>query len=766
MRNFLCLVLGFGFIATFPAFAQQAQLRLHLQDEAFRPVKATVEVQAEGKPAAYRTNAQGHVRIRYAASADSLRVTVRALGYRDTVLVLRPPYPRTKYIKLQNADLFTETVVVSAGRGREQAAQSPIRVETLENDLFRATQSLSLAEGLSYSPALRVENNCQNCGFTQVRMNGLPGPYTQVLIDNRPVFSALNGVYGLEQLPPEMIERVEVVRGGGSSLYGNNAIAGTINLITRQPDQNAWGVGGSYRWIGNSATPDRNFSAYGSLSTPQKDAGVALYGFRRDRAAYDHNNDQISDLVKLENLSGGLSGFWAPRKRLRINYRAMAISEYRRGGTEINNTAPHQTALAEELTHRTVNGGLDVEWFSPGFRHKIAAYTAATATDRQSYYGAGFDPDAYGQTDDQQWVGGLQYAWQPAAPFRLLLGSEWIENRVRDEMPGYQRLIDQTARNWGTYLQARWEPLQRLQLLAGARLDQHNLLREPAFNPRVALRYGLHENLWLRGSYATGFRAPQAFDEDLHIGLVGGEAQLIRLSEALAPEFSNSATAELGWAPPLGGGVLNLSGTGFFTRLQDAFVLQETAPEPDGTQVLLKTNGDGGRVYGGTLQANWQHPAGHQFLLNFTLQEARYDAPVFWSNATDPERAEALATDQFLRAPDAYGSWLLRWAWSKRFSTTASGIVTGPMQVPHFAGAIARDRLVTSPWMPEVNLRLAYTLPLAQKLELEIFAGVNNLTNSFQDDLDTGLNRDVGYLYGPLLPRNYFAGLRLRSQQP
>jgi outer membrane receptor for ferrienterochelin and colicins len=90
---------------------------------------------------------------------------------------------------------------------------------------------VTLSEGLSFSPGLRIENDCQNCGFSQVRMNGMEGPYSQILINSHPIFSGLAGVYGLELIPTNMIERIEVVRGGGSALYGSNAIAGTINII-------------------------------------------------------------------------------------------------------------------------------------------------------------------------------------------------------------------------------------------------------------------------------------------------------------------------------------------------------------------------------------------------------------------------------------------------------------------------------------------------------------------------------------------------------
>ena len=92
----------------------------------------------------------------------------------------------------------------------------------INNKIFDLVSACSLADGLSFQPGVRVENDCQNCGFTQVRINGLDGHYSQILMNSRPVFSALTGVYGLEQIPANMIERVEVMRGGGSALFGSS----------------------------------------------------------------------------------------------------------------------------------------------------------------------------------------------------------------------------------------------------------------------------------------------------------------------------------------------------------------------------------------------------------------------------------------------------------------------------------------------------------------------------------------------------------------
>ena len=138
---------------------------------------------------------------------------------------------------MSDESIMTDEVVVSANRNETSRKVAPVVVNVMNARLFESVNSTDLAKSLNYQSGLRVENNCQNCGFPQVRINGLEGPYSQILINSRPVVSALSGVYGLEQIPVNMIERVEVVRGGGSALFGANAVGGTINIITKRPHQ-------------------------------------------------------------------------------------------------------------------------------------------------------------------------------------------------------------------------------------------------------------------------------------------------------------------------------------------------------------------------------------------------------------------------------------------------------------------------------------------------------------------------------------------------
>ena len=130
--------------------------------------------------------------------------------------------------------LHVDEITISANREQTLRREAPALIDIATPSTMAATNAVCLAQTLDFVSGLRVEDNCQNCGFTQVRINGLDGHYSQILIDSKLIFSSLNGVYGLEQIPAEMIGRIEVMRGGGSALFGASAVAGVINIITKE----------------------------------------------------------------------------------------------------------------------------------------------------------------------------------------------------------------------------------------------------------------------------------------------------------------------------------------------------------------------------------------------------------------------------------------------------------------------------------------------------------------------------------------------------
>ena len=705
------------------------------------------------------TGDDGHFRLKN-VPAGKYTLKVQLMGYatQTKTVTVSNEYTVDLHFVMEKEDIMMDEVVVSANRNETNRKLAPVVVNVMNSKLFETVNSTDLARSLSYQSGLRVENNCQNCGFPQVRINGLEGPYSQLLINSRPVMSALSGVYGLEQIPVSMIERVEVVRGGGSALFGANAVGGTINIITKDPINNSFQVNSTMSNLGGK-TWEQYFGANASLVSKDRTYGVAFYQAYRNRNPYDADGDGFSELGKLNMNTFGLRGYYRPTQFSRLSVEYHTTNEFRRGGNKFD-LQPHETDITEQTRHVINSGGLTYDIFLNEYKHKLSVYGSVQHTDRNSYYGAGMDANAYGTTDDLTAVGGAMYSGNfdriLFSPATLTGGFEYQFNGLHDVMTGYGRDLKQYVRIAGAYLQNEWK-MRYLTLLAGFRLDKHNLVDNVIFSPRVNLLWKPTDRLQGRLTWSTGFRAPQAYDEDLHVAAVGGEAMMIKLADGLKPERSNSFSGSVDWAFNLGHFSSNLLIEGFYTMLNDVFYLEETGyDQTTGAKIQERRNGHGARVYGANIDYKIAHGKEAQLQLGFTVQQSRYTEALAWSS--DPDVAP---TKRMTRTPDCYGYFTFTSAPLKNFDFSVSGVYTGSMLVPHFAGYIEKDRMEKTPDFMELNLKLNYTFVLNDHLKLQLNGGVNNIFNAFQKDLDKGADRDSKYFYGPTQPRTLFIGVKI-----
>ena len=443
-------------------------------------------------------------------------IEVAAIGYKTQrrELTVKKGKSYEMNFMLEEDLIQIEGVIVSATRSETTRRMSPTLVNVVGMDVYDKTNSTTVAQGLSFQPGVRVENNCQNCGFQQVRINGLDGQYTQILIDSRPVFSALAGVYGIEQLPANMVDRVEVMRGGGSALFGSSAIAGTINIITKEPVRNSASISHTTTSIGGSSAFHNTTDINASIVSEDNKLGLAIFGQNTSKDAWDANGDGFTELSKISGQTAGFRGYVKTGLYSKITAEYHHLEEFRRGGDNIN-LPPHEAMIAEQTKHGINTGGLKFDWFSKDQKHRLNAFASVQHINRESYYGAGMDPNAYGKTLDLTWVGGAQYVYKFKdcifMPADLTAGLEYNEDYLRDNMWGYGRQTDQTVRIASAYAQNEWKN-EKWGILVGGRLDKHNLMDGLIFSPRANIRYNPTENINFRASYSYGFRAPQAFE--------------------------------------------------------------------------------------------------------------------------------------------------------------------------------------------------------------------------------------------------------------
>ena len=758
----MMLFLGiFLFSSNHTLYAQkesEANIFGHVLDAANHEHLPFVNVYIKGTTLGTATNDNGHYILEH-LPVGTHTVVVSFMGYKtiEQEVTLKANNSIEMNFTLEENTRLMNDVVVSANRYEVNRKEAATIVNVLTPKVFTTTNSVNLAEGLNYQPGLRVENTCQNCGVNAVRINGLEGKYSQILIDSRPVFSSLAGVYGLEQIPVSMIDRVEVIRGGGSAIFGSSAIGGVVNIITREPIRNSLDISNTTQLIGGKSW-DNVTSMNAALVSSNRKVGATIFGMSRDRQGYDHDGDGYTELGLLKGSSLGMRAYYRFSNQAKLTAEYHAMHEFRRGGDSIH-MMPHQTTVAEQAEHYIHGGGLTYDYIAKNLKTRFSIYTSLQKVDRNTYYGTQYDINAYGTSNDFSWVTGGQFNQSfdrlIFMPSEFVAGVEYSVNNLEDIQLAYDRTLLQNINIASVFAQNEWKN-SKMGFLIGARVDKHNLIDNIVVSPRANFRYVFMDNLTARLSYSSGYRAPQAFDEDLHIMAVGGEVAIIELSPDLKPEYSNSFSGSLNWSSNIRGGEFNILAEGFYTTLNDVFILKENGTDAQGNILMERTNGSGAYVAGVNLEATYTPIRDLNMQIGYTFQKSRYKEPEVWSENPNIEPQKRM-----FRTPDHYGFMTVDYTMFDALNIALSGTYTGSMLVQHFAGYIAEDVEMTTPNFFDMGIKIAYDYKLSNNNVIQFNGGVKNIFNSYQDDFDQGADRDAGYIYGPALPRTFFLGLKL-----
>jgi len=616
--------------------------------------------------------------------------------------------------ELDETVMEVDEIVITGTGTPELYSNATVKTSVVQRDLIERQKANNLAEAIDLQLGVRVESNCQNCNYTQVRLLGLEGHYSQILIDSDPIVSKMAAVYGLEQFPREMIDRVEIVKGGGSALYGSQAVAGVVNLMSR---------------VSKSGT-----------------SGGYLFGTMRNRSPFDFNKDGFSEIGKLKNQAVGLNWRLTPDKGGELALNFHYIHEERRGGDRFD-LPPHQANVAEWIESWRYGGA--VNWSkrtSPLFNYK--AFLSFAYANRNTYYGAHQDPNAYGKTNNPLLIGGLHTHYF----FRgnlITAGIQAQEEFLRDEALGYGRSINDQYRDIGLILQdnIKFGSRNQSELIAGVRIDKHSKLDPIVTSPRIALKWNIKESLIFRGGLSTGFEAPQVFDEDLHITQVGGEGHIIRNSLDLKAEKSKTLYGGLEYREIVGVNALSLTVNGFYTRLQNKFILDKQDDPLTEEVEFYRLNGAGALVQGVETEVGLRMKKA-EIVAGITVQESKWEQP-------DPD----FGSLNIFRTPNIYGSARLSYDLTNKVNLLGVAKYTGRMYAPHYAGYIEKDRLEHTPAFFTLDIVISYRAPLVDHLFATLTAGIYNITNDYQRDFDIGANRDSGYVYGPLVSRRTLVGI-------
>jgi outer membrane receptor for ferrienterochelin and colicins len=588
-----------------------------------------------------------------------------------------------------------DEVVVTGTMKEVSKLDSPVPVDIITAKFIYKNPVSSIFEGLSYVNGVRPQLNCNVCSTGDIHINGLEGPYTMVLIDGMPMVSGLSTVYGLSGIPNSLIDRVEIVKGPASTLYGSEAVGGLINIITKNPSKAPVFSADlfSTSWL------DYNVDLGVKLAPGPKVNSLIGINYFNYQNPLDNNNDGFTDLTLQKRISVFNKWSFSLPDKKQATLAARYYYEDRWGG-QINWNKSYRggdDVYGESIYTKRfeVLGGYQLP-----VHEKLTLQYSFSAHNQNSVYG---DVPFLAS----QRIAFAQLLWdKEIGKHNLLFGTPFRYTFYNDNTPA-TRYTDGQDHADKTYLpgifvqdEIKFGPHV---LLLGARYD-YNSRHGSIFTPRMAYKVKLNQTDVVRLNVGRGFRIVNLFTED-HAALTGSRQVIIK--EALNPEQSWNANINVVKKIVTGNSFIGFDASVFYTHFTNR-ILPDYDTNPN---EIIYDNLDGYAVSKGVslnLDFNFPFPlkiiAGGTFMDNFQKENGIRFRPVL--------------TEKFT------GIWSVSYEIQKTgLSFDYTGNIYGKMRLPLLSEEDPRD--ATSPVWSLQNIQITKKF----RNGLEIYGGVKNLLN-------------------------------------
>lgn len=656
-------------------------------------------------------------------------------------------------IRLKKAEGLLGDVVVTGTMKEMSKMDSPISVEVYSPALFRKNPSPTLFESLNMVTGVQPQLNCNVCNTGDIHINGLEGPYTMILIDGMPIVSSLSTVYGLSGIPQSLVKRIEIVKGPASTLYGSEALAGLINVITKDPVSAAR----IQADISGTSLGEFNTDLSAKFRVGKKTTALLGVNYFNYQIKSDINHDNFTDIALQNRVSVFNSWDFRRKSGKKATLAVRYVYENRWGGEMQWTKQWRGTDSIYGESIYTNRAELIGTYVLPLKKERMRVDYSYNYHHQDSYYGT-VKYLAKQHTAFAQWV------WdKDLGRLNLLAGVPFRFVYYDDNTPATATADTLHPKNKpaltllpGVFLQGEVKIRKKATVLAGARYD-YNTIHGHIFTPRLALKYSPNQNHTLRLTGGSGYRVVNLFTED-HAALTG--ARQVVIASELKPEKSwNGNFNYTGFFTHKHGYVsvdANLFYTYFTNRIVGDFL---TDP-----QKIIYDNLDGHAISTG-INGNFDFSFknGLKAIVGFTLMDV-------YSMEREPD-GPARKTPQ-LFAPHFSSNFAVSYTFQKiGLSVDLTGKVTSPMHLPVVPDDFRPER---SPWFCIMNLQLTKKLPR----RFELYGGAKNLLNFIPRDPilrpfdpfnkqagDTGSNPygytfDPSYNYSPIQGVKAFLGVR------
>lgn len=644
-----------------------------------------------------QTDSLGQFMLRIPGTSRA-QLTVSLLGYTSAQKWVDATQTTIKFV-LEPMETGLDEVVVTGTMQEVTRSNSPVPVEVYRSSFFKSNPAPSLFESFQQINGVRPQINCSICNTGDIQINGLPGPYTMVLIDGMPLVSGLGTVYGLSGIPQALIDQIEVVKGPASTLYGSEAVAGLINIITKRPEAVPLVSLDVFRSSWAETSVDLAFkSSFGKRVQSLTGVNAFLY----DRPI-DNNGDGMTDLTLQKRISLFQKIDIQQKEGKYLSLAGRFVAEDRWGGQMNWTTKDRGGDQVYGESIQTKRWEFFGSYALP-VKEDLKLQVSANGHRQDSYYGTTF----YGA--DQK-IGFAQLTWKKTLGIhQLLAGATYRMTRYDDSTPATAQGESGTTAPAltqlpGLFMQNELQLTARQRVLMGLRFDhsnQHGAIWSPRINYLLSNE---DKSLIWRTSLGNGFRVANVFAED-HAALTG--AREVVFTEELRPEQSwniNSNLTKKIFTSK--GNYFGLEGSLFYTHFSNQ-ILPDYESNPN---QIRYANLNGSSISKGlsvNIDGLWAN--GFKALLGFTLMDVSFEEAGVWERQ--------LFTERFS------GVWTVGYhLHALELTLDYTGNIYSPMRLP-LLGPLD-DRPEFSPWWSVQNIQITKKLGTSW----ELYGGVKNLLN-------------------------------------
>ncbi|HLW39003.1 MAG TPA: TonB-dependent receptor [Brumimicrobium sp.] len=683
-----------------PLLFSQTTVMGVVQSEEEEPL-AWIDIVVEGRNKGATTNAAGEFVISNLPMGSYNLISRSSDFFNDTIRVeLTNSEPVYVVFKLKPVAVDFDEVVVSGTMRNVRKSDSPVPIEVYSKEFFRSNPVPSIFESLSQVNGVRPQVNCSVCNTGDIHINGLEGPYTMILIDGMPIVSGLSTVYGLSGIPQSLIERVEIVKGPASTLYGSEAVGGLINVITKSPEQAPLFSAEAFGTSWGEINADLGYRARIGRKASTL-LGVNYFNYSHPM---DNNGDGFTDLTLQDRISVFNKWNFQRSEGRVFSFAGRYVYEDRWGG-DMNWNSTYRGSdeiYAESVyTNRWEMFGT----YQLPMKEKVLFVFSANGHDQNSRYGDEI-------FDAVQNIGFGQFVWDKTINrHQLLVGTSlrytfYDDNTVATEKEIDGEVTNQPSETYlpGIFVQNEWKFAPQHVVLAGIRYD-YNSLHGSIVTPRINYKWTSRNKMNIfRLSGGSGYRVANVFTED-HAALTGAR-EVVFLSE-LKPETSWNGNVNYVRKFHFNNGLfLNFDASVFYTYFNNKII-----PDYDtNPQLIIYDNLDGyAESKGISLNVDGRYQ-GFTATLGGTIMDV--------SSVEEGERVR----QEF---QEAYSmTWNLGYDFSKiGVKIEYTGNLYGPMLLPLISDLDPRMK-ESKPYSIQ-NIQVTKTF----KNGLEIFGGVKNLLN-------------------------------------